>query len=316
MVKEKKNYKRSLFYKKKKMEFSEEISEIFAFPGVSSLCAFAGKSGTVGVYDMERYSNIYEFDNRLEIVKLEADDEKNIYFADKKNIFRHDIRTPQRPEPIFRANSDILSFSKNEVKFAVSTIEDGIVLQDERKLESYSNLETKKLNICDFVTFIDYDSLLTTYKDGSLHIWKYSSELNESLEVPEFIKTRKMKCLGFAHFNQKTAVCYQSGISIYKNFKLQEHTTFGRKDFFESMCYAPCFENEYIAFATSDGSIFPVNLETNEVGTPKQFSATKISKLSSNYLMLASLTVDSFDGKVEGSYLSTLMAEDFGDEYF
>ena len=298
------------------MEFGEEITEICAFPGVSSLCAFAGKSGNIGVYDMEKYSNTYEFDNRMEIVKLEADDEKNIYFADRKILYRHDVRTPQRPEPIFRANSDILSFSKNEVRFAVSTADEGLTLQDERRLEHYVDLETKKLKICDYVNFIDYETLFTTYKDGSAHIWKYASEINESLEVPGFVTARKMKCLGFAHFNQTTAICYQSGISLYKNYKFVEHTSFGLKDFFESMCYAPCFENEYIAFATSDGSIFPVNLETNEVGTPKQFSATKISKLSSNYLMLAAVTVDSFEGKVEGSYLSTLMAEDFGDEYF
>ena len=97
------------------MEFGEEITDICAFQGVSSLCSFALKSGKIGVYDMERYTNVYEFDNRFPIIRLETDDEKNIYFADSKMVYRHDIRTPQRPQPMFRSNSDILSFSKNEV---------------------------------------------------------------------------------------------------------------------------------------------------------------------------------------------------------
>ena len=298
------------------MEFSERITDICAFPGVSSLCAFGGKSGLVGVYDMERYSNTYEFDNKFEIIQIETDDEKNIYFADKKIVYRHDIRTPQRPEPIFRANSDILSFSKNEVRFAISTVGNGLELQDERKLEHFIDLERKVMNQCNFVKFLDYETLLASYNDGTLRAWKYASEINENIEVPGFISARKMKCLGVAHFNRKTAVCYQSGISIYDNFKLKEHTTFGKSDFFQSMCYAPCFENEYIAFATSDGSIYPVNLETNELAQPKQFSATNIYKLTANFLMLASLTVDKVEDKGEESYLSTLMPEDFGDEFF
>lgn len=308
------NFVNVLFFGKLlKMEFGEPILDVCAFPGVNSLCSFIGENGRIGVFDMETSRITYDFKNKRPIINFEADDDKNLYFCDTGKIYRHDLRTSAVPEVIFTSKTNILSFSKNEERIAISCEGSGIELQDERKLLNVVNESPISANL---VKFLDHETLLSNYADGSLRVWKYDSEVSQDLEVPTVVKARKMECLGTANFDKTLAVCYKSGISIYKNYTLQEHATFGKTCFFESMCYAPCFDNEYIAFSTSESEIVPVNLETMETATSKTFNGAKVKKLSANFLMLASANLDEFDGGKNEGFISTLMPEDFSDEFF
>ncbi|EAX96725.1 hypothetical protein TVAG_075310 [Trichomonas vaginalis G3] len=292
------------------MEIGEIVTELAAFTGVSSLCAFGCESGRLGIFDAENCRIVYDNKFQFPITGLTTDDEKNLYFTDTKSIYRYDMRSSDKPQNIYSSSKEILSFCLFNEQLAVSSSKEGIVLSDTRILKQpYKQDPNSSIPSC-HIQFIDNENIIASYVDGSLIKWNKNSEEKIELEVNPLTKIRKMRTIGMAAYNDYLAVGYQSGFSIYKNFSLIEHTDGGQKALLKSMIYAPCFEAEYITFLTEDNIIYPYNLDTNTCAPSKPFTGTEITKISANYLMIVAA-----DNEEEGR-IAVMMPEDFSDEFF
>jgi hypothetical protein len=290
------------------MDVGELVTVVCAFPGVSSLCAFGCQSGRLGVFDSE--SNRLSFNGRQanSIFAMTVADDSILYAADVQRVYRYDTRSSGEPTVQFEAKSEIRDIAVQGTSICAVTRRHGIVVSDGRHLERRISEEKVNSSPPTRCALTDKTSLLCGYDDGGLVMWHALTEENHELEVPTLLMARKLPPLGIASFSNVYAVGYESGISIYRDGKLLEHTAFGQRGRFGPMAYAPCFGTDYVIAVLDESSLLPCRIGGGP-GPMKTLHGSAISSISANYLMVC-IAEDDDEG-----YIGAVMPESFGEEF-
>jgi hypothetical protein len=291
------------------MEVGQAVSVVCAFPGVSSHCAFGCQSGRIGIFDSESNRLTFNASQTKTVKSLVITDESILYTADTQRVFRFDIRESNQPTLQFQTLSEIQQIAVRNSSICASTVRHGIVCSDGRNLRRMINESQENSIPPTLCAFTSDSSLLACYEDDKVLLWDFLSEVNKELEIPRIIAMRKMPPLGISAFRDVIAVGYESGVSIYRDGSLSDHSSFGQKGRFGLSTYAPCFGHDWLISVLDESSLIPCRVG-GDIGRIMTLHGSVISSISANNLMVF-VAEDDDEG-----YIGAIMPESFGDEFY